>query len=194
VKVTLEGTTACENVAVGAVPTSTPVAPEAGVTLVTVGGALGVTLLDGEDSGPVPVTLVADTVKVYVVPLLSPLTVVVVAGGLPVTVVGVCAFEPMYGVTVYLVIVLPPVSVGAVQLTLAEPLPAFADTPVGAAGALGALGVTALEAEESGPVPLALVAETLKVYVVPLVSPVTVVEVPGGLPDTVTGVWAVDPM
>jgi len=62
--VTVPGVTACENVAVGATATATPVAPELGVTLVTVGGALGVTAFDADDAGPVPVALVADTVKV----------------------------------------------------------------------------------------------------------------------------------
>src|SRR5713101_6632535 len=61
---TVLGTTAWENVAVGATETETPVAPALGVTLVTVGGALGVTALDGDEAGPVPLALVADTVKV----------------------------------------------------------------------------------------------------------------------------------
>ena len=61
---TVLGTTAWENVAVGATETETPVAPELGVTLVTVGGAFGVTALDGDEAGPVPTALVADTVKV----------------------------------------------------------------------------------------------------------------------------------
>ena len=61
---TVFGTTAWENVAVGATEIETPVAPELGVTVVTIGGALGVTALDGDDAGPVPVALVADTVKV----------------------------------------------------------------------------------------------------------------------------------
>ena len=65
--------------------------------------------------------------------MVSPVTVAEVAGGLPVTVTGVCAAEPVYGVTVYLLIVLPP-SLGAVQLTSAVPSPAVAVTPVGAAG------------------------------------------------------------
>jgi hypothetical protein len=69
--------------------------------------------------------------------LVSPVTVVEVAGGLPVTVTGVCAVEPTYGVTVYLVIALPPVLEGAVQLTVADPLPAVAVTPVGADGTPG---------------------------------------------------------
>ena len=161
--VTVFGTTAWENVAVGATDTATPVAPEAGVTLVTVGAGLGVTALDADESGPVPIAFVADTVNVYVVPFVSPVTVVDVAGGVPVTVIGVCAVAPMNGVTVYLVIALPPLSVGAVQLTVADPLPAVAVTPVGAPGALGALGITALDADESGPVPMALVADTVNV-------------------------------
>jgi len=58
------GTTAWENVAVGATETETPVAPELGVALVTVGATFGVTELDGEDAGPSPTALVAVTVKV----------------------------------------------------------------------------------------------------------------------------------
>ena len=39
--------------------------------------------------------------KVYVVPFVRPFTTTLVAGGFPVTVVGVCAVvRPMYGVTV----------------------------------------------------------------------------------------------
>ena len=44
--------------------------------------------------------LVAATVKVYAVPLVRPVTVVVVAGGDPLTVVAVWAVAPMNGVTV----------------------------------------------------------------------------------------------
>src|SRR6516165_12054562 len=61
---TVLGTTACENVADGATEAATPVAPELGVTAVTVGGADGVTALDGADAGPLPFALDADTVKV----------------------------------------------------------------------------------------------------------------------------------
>jgi hypothetical protein len=59
------------------------------------------------------------------------------------------------------VIALPPVVVGAVQLTVANALPAVAVTPVGAPGS--ALGVTALDGAETGPVPLELVADTVNV-------------------------------
>jgi hypothetical protein len=61
---TVPGVTACENVAVGATDTATPVAPELGVTAVTAGGTLGVTAFDGDEAGPVPTALVADTVNV----------------------------------------------------------------------------------------------------------------------------------
>ena len=61
---TVLGTTAWENVAVGAIETATLVAPWLGVTLVTVGAATGVTALDGAEAGPVPFALVADTVNV----------------------------------------------------------------------------------------------------------------------------------
>ena len=64
VNVAVLGVTACENVADGATETATPVAPEAGVTLVTDGGTAGVTAFDGDDAGPVPTALVADTVNV----------------------------------------------------------------------------------------------------------------------------------
>ena len=57
-------------------------------------------------------------------PVVSPVTVVLVAGGVPVIVVGVCAVEPMYGVIVYDVGG-PPVD-GAVHDTVAEVVPAVA--------------------------------------------------------------------
>ena len=81
--------------------------------------AVGVTACDGVDAGPVPTALLAETVKVYELPLVRPVTVAVVAGGLPATWVGVCATPARYGVTVYMVIGLPPLA-GAVQLTVAD--------------------------------------------------------------------------
>jgi hypothetical protein len=62
--------------------------------------AAGVTADDGADAGPAPTALLADTVNVYAVPLVSPETVTLVAGGLPETVVTGCAAAPMNGVTV----------------------------------------------------------------------------------------------
>ena len=56
---------------------------------------------------------------------------------------------------------------------VACPLPATAVTPVGAFGVVA--GVTALLVPEAVLVPIALVAVTVKVYVVPFVKPVTVI-------------------
>jgi hypothetical protein len=191
---TVLGTTGWEKVAVGATDVSAPIDDAAGVTLDTVGGAFGVTAFEAADAAPVPVAFVADTVNVYVLPFVSPVTVVDVAGGLPVTVTGVCAVEPMNGVTVYLEMALPPVLAGAVQLTAADALLAVAVTAVGAPGTVGTLGITALDGADSGPVPNELLADTLNVYVVPLVNPVTVVDSAGGLPVTTFDVCAVVPM
>src|SRR2546429_2780201 len=54
----------------------------------------------------------------------------------PATTVDGCAAAPVYGVTVYAVMGLPP-SGGADHETTAEALPATAVTPVGAPGAVG---------------------------------------------------------
>jgi hypothetical protein len=52
--------------------------PGAAVTLVGApGGPVGLTVLDGADAEPVPIAFVAVTVKVYAVPLVSPVTVAV---------------------------------------------------------------------------------------------------------------------
>lgn len=73
-------------------------------------------------------------------------------------------------VTVYLVMAVPPF-VGAVQVTVALLIPRVA---LGFAGAEGRVaGVTAVDAAEGGDVPTPLVALTVKVYAVPLVSVVT---------------------
>ena len=58
-------------------------------------GATGVTWLEGTDAGPVPTLFVAVTVNVYAVPSVRPLTVALVAGGLPVITVAVWAAEPI---------------------------------------------------------------------------------------------------
>lgn len=54
-------------------------------------------------------------------------------------------------------------------------MPGVPDTPVGAPGTVA--GVTAFEAVDAGPEPLMFLAVTVKVYAVPLVSPVTVADV-----------------
>ena len=96
----------------------------------------------------------------------------------PVTVIGedvpVAVTPPGEEVTVYPVIVAPPVLVGAVKLTVALPLVLVAEILVGTPGAIAA-GVTADDALEAAPVPTELVAVTVKVYAVPLVSPITVI-------------------
>ena len=66
----------------------------------------------------------------------------------------------------------PPVFVGAAKLTDALPLLPLAEMLVGTPGAVVA-GVTADDALEVVPVPIELVAVTVKVYAVPLVRPVT---------------------
>ena len=71
----------------------------------------------------------------------------------------------------------PPLDAGGVQVTVAEASPAVAVPMVGAPGFVTTTaGVTALEAPEGALVPSALVAVTVKVYVVPLVRPVTVAD------------------
>ena len=66
----------------------------------------------------------------------------------------------------------PPLEAGAVQVTVAEALPTVAVPMVGAPGSVA--GVTVLDWAEAGPVPMLLMAATVKVYAVRLVSPVTV--------------------
>jgi len=65
----------------------------------------------------------------------------------------------------------PPVPEGAVKLTVALLLPAVAVPMVGVPGTVA--GVALLEAADGAPVPTLLVAVTVKVYAVPLVSPLT---------------------
>ena len=66
----------------------------------------------------------------------------------------------------------PPSPTGAVQNNVTCALPLTPDTPVG--GSAKVAGVTPLDALESAPVPTLLIAATLNVYAVPLLSPVTV--------------------
>jgi len=66
----------------------------------------------------------------------------------------------------------PPLLAGAVHVRATCVFPAVPVTAVGAPGTPA--GVTPLEALEKLPVPIALIAATLKKYVVPFVSPVAV--------------------
>lgn len=78
---------------------------------------------------------------------------------------------PGEDVAVYLVIALPPLERGAVQLTSAEPSPRVAPTPVGAPGTVA--GVTFTEEGDGGPAPNEFLAATENVYATPFVRPVT---------------------
>jgi hypothetical protein len=64
-----------------------------------------------------------------------------------------------------------PLAAGAVNVTAAWAFPAVAVPIVGAPGTPA--GVTLFDGADAGPVPTAFVAVTVKVYAVPLVSPVT---------------------
>ena len=64
-------------------------------------------------------------------------------------------------ITVYNVIGLPPSDAGAVKFTVAWALPAVTAPIVGAPGTVA--GVTGADAADAGPVPIALVAVTVKV-------------------------------
>ena len=83
----------------------------------------------------------------------------------PTTVMGEAAplavMPPGEDVTVYDVIGDPPLEAGGVKVTLACPSPASARPIVGASGT--ASGVTLFEGADCGPVPMALVAVTVKV-------------------------------
>jgi hypothetical protein len=68
---------------------------------------------------------------------------------------------------------LPPFAAGAVNVTAAWAFPAVAVPILGAPGTPA--GVTLFDGADAGPVPTALAAVTVKVYGVPLVSPVTVI-------------------
>ena len=83
------------------------------------------------------------------------------------------AVIPVFEVTVYEVIVDPPLFEGAVNETVACPFPPTAVTLVGASGVVA--GVTELLVFEIVLVPTAFVAVTLKVYAVPLARPVIVI-------------------
>ena len=119
------------------------------------------TAFDAADGALLPPPFVAITVNVYVVPFVRPVTIVFVAGGLPVIVIGACAVEPTYGVTVY--DVAAPPDMGAVQLTDAIALPAVATTFVGEPGGLGGKGTTEFDRVDGVPAPAEFFAVTVNV-------------------------------
>ena len=135
----------------------------------TVAGATGVAVT-GVEAGPSPMPLLAVTLSVYWVPLVSPETWHVSG---PLVQPQLKLSTPSVAVTVYALIGSPPSEAGAVQLTSTTPSPGAADTMVGAPGTVaGATGVAATGVE-AGPSPMPLLAVTLSVYWVPLVSPET---------------------
>ncbi len=81
------------------------------------GTAIGVTELEIVDIGPVPTAFFAATLNRYVVPLVKPVTICVVAVEL--NVVDPTGPNPTYRVTVYAVIGDPPSEAGAVHDTVA---------------------------------------------------------------------------
>src|SRR5579864_3140516 len=97
-------------------------------------GTSGVTGGEGADGGPEPTALEAATVKVYVVPLVSPLRRCDVA--VEVKVWRALTTVPTYVVTVYEVMGLPPSS-GADHDSRTTAFPGVAVTPVGGDGAVG---------------------------------------------------------
>jgi hypothetical protein len=114
----------------------------------------GVTLFEAADAALVPRPFVVVTVNVYAVPSVSPVTVTA-------HVVAEACAPPGDAVTVYDVIVAPPLLAGGVQLTVACWSPATAVIPVG--GADGPVGVTAGDAAEAGPVLTWFAAVTVNV-------------------------------
>jgi hypothetical protein len=107
-------------------------------------------------TAPVPARLDALTVKVYVVPLVSPETTHVNA---PVV---VQPRPPGDATTEYRVMVAPPLSTGAVQLTDIEPAPVI--DPMTDVGASGAEAGTTAPAPPPGRLsPTAFVARTVNV-------------------------------
>src|SRR6266545_4566150 len=97
------------------------------------GTAAGVTVFDAPESAPAPLALTARTTKLYAVPLVNPVIVVLVA--LPgVTLTVRITVVPVRTSTWKPVSAVEPVSAGAVQLTVAVVLPRTAATPVGAPG------------------------------------------------------------
>ena len=116
------------------IPTNAPVRPllSLAVAVIPVGApgqiAAGVTADDALEAVPVPTEFVAVTVKVYAVPLVSPVTVI--GDEVPVAV-----RPPGEEVTVYPVITDEPTLLGAEKLTNACPFPPTALTLVGTPGA-----------------------------------------------------------
>ena len=124
----------------------------------TPGIVAGVTDDDSEESEELPAAFIAFTVKLTAVPFVKPDRVAF--NTLP-TVTGL----PTDGVTVYPVISEPPFEAGAVQETVADALPATAETAVGAPATV--IGVIGAEGEELEERPTPFAAATVNVNGVP---------------------------
>ena len=117
---------------------------------------MGVIELEVELAGLDALRLVATTENVYVVPFVSPDTVIGEA-------VPVAVSPPGEEVTVYVALIAPPRLVEGVNLTDASPLLPLAITLVGVLGATAVTGIMALDGELSNPDPIELVALTVNV-------------------------------
>jgi hypothetical protein len=136
-----------------------------------VGAPAGVTVADAFDNVDSPMALVVFRRNVYGKPLVRPLTTM--GDVVPLTAGSVVPFWS--GTTVYSVMG-EPLLAAAGKATDTEVSP---NVPTGAAGVSGRpAGVTAAEAGDASDEPELFVAVTVKVYAVPFVRPVTVVEVP----------------
>jgi hypothetical protein len=129
----------------------------------TVGGAgasgtvFGIAAADAIDAGPLPSTLDASTVHVYVRPLVRPDTTI--GDDTPIAVPVAPPFEEVQ-VALYDVIGEPP-SNGGVNVTRKDP---FRATRIGGAGASGTVfGTAAADATDGGPLPSTLDANTVHV-------------------------------
>jgi hypothetical protein len=128
----------------------------------------GVTAVEATDGPELPTPFLAIAVNVYGVPLLKP-DISHPALGFVVTHVN----PPGDEVTIYSTIADPPLSVGAVNVTVA--FPGAVDAPVTLVGATEIVaGVTAIDAVEESDVYAPLFAWTANVTAVPLASPETV--------------------
>jgi len=152
----------------------------------------GIVFADEADAADEPAPLVATTVKVYSIPSVNPVTTTDVP-------VVVAVILPGFEVTVYEVIVFPPLDAGADHDTVTCPTSGTKVVIVGAPGTV--YGVTEEDAVDALELPALLVAITVNVYGVPLLNPVTVALVPDevavilpGLDVTVYKVIAFPPL
>jgi hypothetical protein len=148
----------------------------------------GVTAVEGKEGGELPTPFLATTVKVYGVPLVRPEISQPFAGFVVRHV-----SPPGEEVTMYSTIDDPPLSVGAVKVTIA--FPGAGDVALTAVGAAEIVaGVTAMVAVEESDVNTPLFAWTTNVIAVPLTKLFTVQPRGSGKfgVGVITQVWPVD--